>query len=38
MAQLHKEFTDSRVKELLERYVKKKIKIHTTSFDASPTF
>ena len=27
MAQLHKEFTDTQVKELLERYVKREIKI-----------
>ncbi|HUT73195.1 MAG TPA: hypothetical protein VMW89_21185 [Desulfatiglandales bacterium] len=28
MAQLHKQFTDSQVKELLKRYVKKEIEIH----------
>lgn len=28
MAQLHKEFTDTQVKVLLERYVKREIKIH----------
>jgi len=28
MVQIHKEFTDSQVKELIERYLKKEIKIH----------
>jgi hypothetical protein len=28
MVQLHKEFTDSQVKELIERYLKREIKIH----------
>jgi hypothetical protein len=28
MVQLHREFTDSQVKELIERYLKKEIKIH----------
>ena len=28
MAQLHKQFTDSQVKELLERYVKREIELH----------
>jgi len=28
MVQLHKEFTDSEVKELIERYLKREIKIH----------
>ena len=28
MVQLHKEFTDSQVKELIERYLKREIRIH----------
>jgi hypothetical protein len=28
MVQLRKEFTDSQVKELIERYLKREIKIH----------
>lgn len=28
MVQIHKEFTDSQVKELIERYLKREIKIH----------
>ena len=28
MVQLHKEFTDNQVKELLERYLKREIRIH----------
>ena len=28
MAQLHKQFTDNQVKELLERYVKREIELH----------
>jgi hypothetical protein len=28
MVQIHKEFTDSQVKELIEPYLKKEIKIH----------